>query len=66
MLIHLAFQVSTSFNIENQISISKTSLSFYTVHGHLVTIEVGVENSTGQGMQLDGLALDQDASSIGK
>ena len=30
------------------------------VHGHLVAVEVGVEGGTGQRMQLDGLAFDQD------
>ena len=29
------------------------------MHGHLVTIEVGVERTADQGVQLDGLALDQ-------
>ncbi len=30
------------------------------VHGHLVTIEIGVERSADQRVELDGLALDQD------
>jgi hypothetical protein len=30
------------------------------VHGHLVAIEVGVEGRADEGMDLNGLALDQD------
>ena len=42
-----------------QLGLQDSGIAQREVHGHLVTVEVGVEGRTGQRVQLHGLALDQ-------